>query len=44
VLNSTASLGFNFLLKFGLAAVITVPLFFAAAYLVLKIPLAFRPL
>jgi glucans biosynthesis protein C len=44
VLNSTASLGFNFLLKFGLAAVITVPLFFAAAYLVLKIPLASRAL
>jgi hypothetical protein len=32
------------LLKFGLAAVITVPLCFAAAYLVLKIPFASRVL
>lgn len=32
------------LLKFGLAAVITVPLCFAAPYLVLKIPFASRVL
>jgi glucan biosynthesis protein C len=37
-------LSLEHLLKFGLAAVITVPLYFAAAYLVLKIPLASRAL
>ena len=37
-------LSLEHLLKFGLAAVITVPLCFAAAYLVLKIPFASRVL
>jgi hypothetical protein len=37
-------LSLEHLLKFGLAAAITVPLCFAAAYLVLKIPVASRVL
>ena len=37
-------LSLEHLLKFGLAAVITVPLCFAVAYLVLKIPVASRVL